>query len=127
MTGKSPKTALVTGVTGYIASHLAAQLLDAGWRVIGTARDEEKAAFLKNTFADKGAFETVTVPDMTAKDAYRSILTTWPVHVVFHLASPFTLSPKDPYADLIDPAVPPRAYSAPTLHRLTSLARSMGL
>lgn len=106
MTEHGRKTALVTGVTGYIASHLAAQLLDAGWRVIGTVRDEEKATFLKKTLAEKSAlFETVTVPDMTAQDAYRSILTTWPVHVVFHLASPFTLSPKDPYADLIDPAV----------------------
>jgi nucleoside-diphosphate-sugar epimerase len=36
-------TVLVTGVNGYIASHIAVQLIKAGYRVRGSVRSREKA------------------------------------------------------------------------------------
>ena len=42
-------TVLVTGATGFIAQHCVVQLLDAGYRVRGTARSAERAAKLKTS------------------------------------------------------------------------------
>ena len=47
MEGKG--TVLVTGATGYIASHVISQLLEKGYKVLGTVRsldNKEKYAFL---------------------------------------------------------------------------------
>ena len=100
------QTALVTGVTGYIGSHVAKALLAEGWHVKGTVRDATKAAFLHEAFKEHGnAFATVTVPDMTEADAFKAVLTASPIDVIFHVASPFTIHPKDPYKDLLEPAV----------------------
>src|SRR5262245_9762575 len=40
----APKTVLVTGVTGFLGSHLAARLLDEGHRVIALARGSKNAS-----------------------------------------------------------------------------------
>ena len=39
-----PKTVLLTGVTGYIAKHVALQLLEAGYHVRGSVRDLARGA-----------------------------------------------------------------------------------
>ena len=44
---------LVTGISGFIGSHVADQLLQAGYRVRGTVRAESKAAGAKDLFAKK--------------------------------------------------------------------------
>ncbi len=41
-TGSPDRVALVTGVTGYIGSHVAQRLLDEGWRVRALVRDADK-------------------------------------------------------------------------------------
>ena len=65
---------LVTGATGYIASHIILQLLDGGYKVRGTVRDLNRAAWLKNDlfakFAESGSFELSLVPDLAAPGAY---------------------------------------------------------
>lgn len=38
----SPKTVLVTGVSGFIATHVALRFLENGWNVRGTVRSEDK-------------------------------------------------------------------------------------
>ena len=64
---------LVTGVNGFIGSHVADQLLNAGFKVRGTTRDEGKAEMMCETFHKKytkDAFETIIIPDMSADDAF---------------------------------------------------------
>lgn len=66
-------TVLVTGVNGYIGSHVADQLLLAGYKVRGTARDASKVKWVQDVFDKKygaGKFEGIIVPNMTAEGAY---------------------------------------------------------
>ena len=65
---------LVTGATGFLASHVTKQLLQRGFRVRGTVRNIEKASWLReNVFksaAEAGLIELVAVPDLGADGAY---------------------------------------------------------
>ncbi|KAH0559592.1 hypothetical protein GP486_003895 [Trichoglossum hirsutum] len=91
---------LVTGVTGYIASHLADTLLARGYRVRGTARDASKARWVSELFEDKfgkGRFETTVVADMAVPGAFDEAVKGKCVAGVAHVASVLTFSP-DPNA-----------------------------
>ena len=78
LNGKPPVIApgsliLVTGVNGFIASHVADQLISAGYRVRGTVRNATKAAWLEELFDNKygkGHFEIVVVEDMAKPGAF---------------------------------------------------------
>lgn len=65
---------LITGVNGFIAAHLAQQLLARGYRVRGTVRNAEKSKWLIDdlfrTEASKGLFELATVEDMATEGAF---------------------------------------------------------
>jgi nucleoside-diphosphate-sugar epimerase len=64
---------LVTGVNGYIGSHLADQLMEAGYRVRGTTRNISKVQGLKVLWEKKfgkDRFEMVTVADMSHDGAF---------------------------------------------------------
>lgn len=64
---------LVTGVNGYIGSHIADQLLEAGYRVRGTTRNLEKVKGLNALWEQKygtGKVEVVVVPDMATEGAF---------------------------------------------------------
>ena len=64
---------LVTGANGFIGSHVADQLLEAGYRVRGTSRNESKSAWVKELFDGKygqGKFETAVVQDMSQPGAF---------------------------------------------------------
>lgn len=53
-------TVLVTGVNGFVGSHVASQLLDYGYKVRGTVRDAQKHAWLSGIFEKRyghGNFE----------------------------------------------------------------------
>jgi nucleoside-diphosphate-sugar epimerase len=66
-------TVVVTGCSGFIGSHVADQVLAAGFKVRGTSRDAKKNQWLQEYFDDKhgtGKFELVTVPDLTADNAF---------------------------------------------------------
>ncbi|KAJ6445438.1 aldehyde reductase [Purpureocillium lavendulum] len=68
---------VVTGVSGFIGSHIADQLLAAGYSVRGTTRDAAKSAWLAALFegrygADK--FELHEVPDMAKEGAFEGIV-----------------------------------------------------
>ncbi|KAK4087623.1 hypothetical protein Purlil1_7954 [Purpureocillium lilacinum] len=95
---------LVTGVSGFIGSHVADQLLAAGYTVRGTTRDAAKNAWLADKFAErygKGRFELHGVPDMAAEEAFDRILDG--ASGVINIASDTTFSP-DPHA-VITPIV----------------------
>ncbi|KAF4544811.1 Aldehyde reductase [Lasiodiplodia theobromae] len=66
-------TVLVTGVNGFVGSHVADQLLDYGYRVRGSVRDVQKAAWLAELFEQKygsGRFELFPVKDMVLEGAF---------------------------------------------------------
>lgn len=86
---------LVTGVTGYVASQVAKQFLERGYKVRGTARSLKKAAWLVDdvfkTYASHGDFEVSLVPDMAADHAFESAVRG--VAAIAHVASIVTFDP----------------------------------
>jgi nucleoside-diphosphate-sugar epimerase len=71
-------TVLVTGANGYIGSHIADQLILAGYNVKGTVRSEDKGAMIAETFekrhSGKGAFSYVVVEDMSTEEAFHDAM-----------------------------------------------------
>lgn len=71
-------TVLVTGANGYIASHVADQLISAGYKVKGTVRSEDKGAMIAETFekrhSDQSAFSYVVVEDMSTEEAFHDAM-----------------------------------------------------
>ncbi|KDN59917.1 putative NAD dependent epimerase/dehydratase [Colletotrichum sublineola] len=68
---------LVTGVNGYLGSHIADQFLHYGYNVRGVVRDTIKSSWLCDLFEGKygkGRFELSEVPDMTAEGAYDEVV-----------------------------------------------------
>ncbi|OAA66939.1 NAD dependent epimerase/dehydratase [Niveomyces insectorum RCEF 264] len=87
-------TVLVTGVNGFIGSHVANQFVHYGYKVRGTVRDTAKNAWI-STYFDKtygpGNFELVSVPDMTVEGAYAEAAKG--VAAVVHVASVMSFDP----------------------------------
>jgi dihydroflavonol-4-reductase len=104
------RIAVVTGSTGYIAKHVVARLLGAGWHVRGTlralARAEEVRDAVRPTLAEPArAAECLDFreTDLLAEAGWDEALRG--ASVLVHTASPFPLDePADP-ATLIRPAV----------------------
>ncbi|CAG9942636.1 unnamed protein product [Clonostachys rosea f. rosea IK726] len=65
---------LVTGATGFLASHITLQFLKRGFRVRGAVRDVNRASWLLEgpfkSYAEGGAIKLVAVPDLGADGAY---------------------------------------------------------
>lgn len=101
------KPVLVTGATGYVAGVLVSQLLDAGLTVHATVRDPSKKDRLKylQDLADaseKGSIKFFAA-DLLEEGSFDEACQG--CSVIFHTASPFALTAKDPQRDLVDPAV----------------------
>ena len=69
---------LITGVNGYVGSHIALELLTRGYRVRGTVRDAYKGEYMRALFPPekygKDAFSAVIVPDMAASGAFEEFI-----------------------------------------------------
>ena len=68
---------LVTGVNGFIGSHIANNLLRLGYKVRGTVRSADKAAWIKEAMAERhpfAAFDAVVVPDVTVAGAWDEVV-----------------------------------------------------
>ena len=64
---------LVTGVNGFVASHLANRLLARGYAVRGTVRSEQKAAWIKEAMTERhpsAHFEVVVVPNIAVPGVF---------------------------------------------------------
>ncbi|KAH6887046.1 hypothetical protein B0T10DRAFT_539215 [Thelonectria olida] len=65
---------LVTGATGFVASHVTRQFLERGYKVRGTVRDLAQASWLADdhfkTYVESGDLELVAVPDLAADGAF---------------------------------------------------------
>lgn len=107
-----PKTAipkgswiLVTGATGFLASHTIKLFLERGFKVRGTVRDLKSAAWLTQDvfkpFADHGDLELIHVPDLGAKHAFDEAIKG--VSAIAHIASVLSFS-NDPN-EVITPVV----------------------
>ncbi len=97
------KPVCVTGASGFIASHIVQQLLQSGYRVLGTVRKDktsypfltelpgadERLELVRAQLLDEGVFDEVV-----ARCDY-----------VLHTASPYVLDVEDPQKDLVEPAV----------------------
>lgn len=73
---------LVTGVNGFIASHIADQLLEDGYTVRGSVRSEAKSKALAEFFHNKygkNRFETVVVEEITREEAFIEALEGTPI------------------------------------------------
>ena len=88
---------LLTGASGFIAKHVALQLLEAGYRVRGTVRTVEKGETLRRTLAANGAavsrLEMVTA-DLKRDEGWSEAAAG--CAMVCHMASPLPLrQPRD--------------------------------
>jgi nucleoside-diphosphate-sugar epimerase len=85
---------LVTGVNGYIGSHVADQLMEAGYRVRGTARSASKVKDLGALWEKKfghGRFEVAIVKDMSHEGAFDEAIKG--VSGIAHIASNVSADP----------------------------------
>ncbi|KAK3950733.1 hypothetical protein QBC32DRAFT_8556 [Pseudoneurospora amorphoporcata] len=90
---------LVTGCNGLIASHVADQLLSAGYRVRGTVRSASKTSYLSDLYSsrhgdDPKKFELYEIPDVTAPHAWDSAVRG--VAGIVHCVGATDLTTRDP-------------------------------
>lgn len=79
---------LVTGANGYLATHIIRILLERGFHVVGTVRNQEKADKISGEFKGK-PLEFVFVKDMSATDAFDKLFQEdKSITTVLHTASP---------------------------------------
>lgn len=101
-------TVLVTGISGFVAGHVARLLLDAGYRVRGSLRSPDRAGAVRAALAAATAAGAVERLEFVALDlgddrGWREAAAG--CRYVQHVASPFTIAmPKD-RDELIRPAV----------------------
>jgi nucleoside-diphosphate-sugar epimerase len=98
-TNNGDKIVLVSGINGYIATHIGLQLLQKGYRVRGTSRSSvAKDHLLSGAFSGYGSqYEHVEVKDIVAQGAFDEAVKG--VHAIIHTASPvdFTLKTVDEF------------------------------
>lgn len=95
----------VSGATGFIAQHIVQQLIQKGYKVVGTVRSTEKGDRLKKNL-DSPNFEYEIVKDIAAPHAFDEALKKHPEVTVFlHTASPFHFKAKDFEKEILDPAI----------------------
>ncbi|KAJ4289364.1 methylglyoxal reductase (NADPH-dependent) gre2 [Collariella sp. IMI 366227] len=109
----SPKAkgkVLLTGGTGFIASHVLDCLLDHGFEVVVTARSHEKGQRIVksidgNTSGKRVSY--VVVEDIAKDGAFDDAVKSDPPldYVVHHTASPYQLHWDDPVKDCLEPAI----------------------
>jgi dihydroflavonol-4-reductase len=96
---------LLTGVTGYIGQHCAAELLKQGYEVVGTIRSRTKADATRTAIAQVAPVERLRFAeaDLMSDAGWREAMSgcTFAIHV----ASPFFLAEPKNENELIGPAV----------------------
>ncbi|KAG6812984.1 hypothetical protein H0H92_014915 [Tricholoma furcatifolium] len=94
---------IVTGVNGHIASTTALRLLQAGYKVRGTARSIRSTAYVRKEFASYGDnFEIAEVPDIVVPGAFSEAFKG--ASAIVHIASPVVLDSKKPEEQFV-PAI----------------------
>jgi len=102
---ENKKKVLLTGITGFLGSHTAIQLLEKGYHVIGTLRDIKRVASIKDVIAQ----HTTHIDNLSFAEAEINDAGVWKtlmkdIDFVQHIASPFPkVMPKNE-DDIIIPA-----------------------
>jgi dihydroflavonol-4-reductase len=96
---------LVTGITGYIGQHCAAELLRQGYEVVGTIRSRSKADATRSAIASVAPAENLSFAeaDLLSDNGWAEALKG--CSYVLHVASPFLLEEPKDENELIAPAV----------------------
>jgi len=96
---------LLTGITGYIGQHCAAELLRQGFEVVGTIRSRSKADATKAALARAASVERLSFADadLLSDDGWADA--TQGCSFVVHVASPFVMAEPKDEIELIAPAV----------------------
>jgi dihydroflavonol-4-reductase len=105
MMGMQDKKVLLTGVSGFLGSHTAIQLLNKGYRVTGTLRNMDKAGALKEVIAA----HTPHVQNLGFAEADLLDGMVWDklakgMDCIMHIASPFPREQPKNEMELIGPA-----------------------
>jgi dihydroflavonol-4-reductase len=96
---------LLTGITGFLGSHTAIQLLNKGYQVIGTMRDLKRADAIKSVIAqhtDKIAHLSFVQASLEQQEVWNEVMQG--IDYVQHIASPFPQKLPKNENDLILPA-----------------------
>ncbi|OOQ61693.1 SDR family oxidoreductase [Mucilaginibacter pedocola] len=99
------KRVLLTGISGFLGSHTAIQLLNKGYEVVGTLRDQKRAEAIKNVIAK----HTEHTANLSFAQAELSDEKVWAklcedIDYVQHIASPFPRETPKHEDELIIPA-----------------------
>ena len=100
------KPIMITGATGYVASWIVKKLLDNGFTVHAPIRDpenKEKIKYLNQLAKNSSGKIKYFKADLLNESSYDEAMKD--CELVFHTASPFINSVKNPQRDLIDPAL----------------------
>lgn len=94
---------VVTGASGFIASHIIKNLLETGYRVRGTVRALAKRGYPHLQALQHSDRLTLVEADLHDATAFDDVVRG--ASAVIHTASPYALHVADPQRDLVDPAV----------------------
>ncbi|RAH42905.1 SDR family oxidoreductase [Aspergillus brunneoviolaceus CBS 621.78] len=100
-----PETILVTGASGFVASHIIQRFLAGGYNIRGTVRSASTAETVKSRYPPEYVerLSFAIVPDIAAPGAFDKAVQN--VCGVIHTASPFSLTVSDNETDLLQPAI----------------------
>ncbi|OTA98244.1 hypothetical protein M426DRAFT_326153 [Hypoxylon sp. CI-4A] len=104
----SKSRVLVTGGSGFIASHIIDVLLSNGFEVVTTARSDEKGRNILESASptQRQNLSYVIVDDVAKDGAFDHVFQKEQAcGYVIHTASPFHLNVQDPIKDFLDPAI----------------------
>jgi dihydroflavonol-4-reductase len=96
---------LVTGITGYIGQHCAAELLRQGYEVVGTIRSQSKADQTRSALGQVAPIDHLRFAEADLLSDTRWNVALKGCKFVLHVASPFVLSEPKDENELITPAV----------------------
>ncbi len=99
------KSVVVTGVGGYIAKYVTAELLESGYSVVGTVRSLNRADAIRSSIGLTSDTSNLTFAevDLLTDAGWSEVMDG--ADYVMHIASPFTLDEPKDENELIAPAV----------------------
>ena len=117
-TKTTAETVLLTGASGFIATHIVSQLFELGYNIIGTVRSEEKGNWLARRYPGF-KYEIVDLsPSADGNESpFTKVFKAHPeIKYVIHAASPVSNYQDNLYKNLFVPAVEGTKYVLQAAH-----------